>query len=92
MSAFYVSRARSDNLRQLQQLAKDVVAITTQTALRCVSESLVVMSALWMASILPGHLLEVLIDVLVSVTLATMSGSDWLVETAKMTEDAELVR
>jgi len=92
VSAFYVSRARSDNMKQLLQLAKDVVAATTQTATRCVLESLVVMSALWMASILPGLLWEIVIDVLISAILASLSGSEWLAQTANMTDDAELVK
>ena len=92
VSAFYVSRARSDNLRQLQQLAKDVVACTTQTPARCVLESLVVMTALWMASILPGLLWEVGLDMAMSRALASLSGTDWLAQTARLTDDAELLK
>ena len=80
VSAFYVSRARSDNVKQLLQLAKDVVAVTTQTATRCALESMVVMSALWMASILPGLLWEIVVDVLISAVLASLPGSDWLAQ------------
>ena len=92
VSAFFASNARSDHLRQLQQLAKDVVVCTTQTPARCVLESLVVMTALWLASILPGMMWEVGIDMAISRALASLAGTDWLAQTARLTDDAELLK
>ena len=91
-SALFVSRVRIDNLVQLQKITKDVVASTTQTPSRCVLESAVVMAALWLASILPGILWEIGLDAAVGTLLATFAGTEWLAQTAKLTDDAELLR
>ena len=92
VSAFYVSRARTDNLHELKLLAEEVVAVTTQTPSRFLLESLVITSALWLASILPGILWEIGIDIAIGSMLASLSGSDWLERTARLTDDAELRR